>query len=289
MNKPSYPFVSCLCLTRNRPAYLRRAIQCFISQSYANKELLIVIRDDDHVSKEIIRSAAGSHIRCLELPCVPKKSLGELRNIAILNCRGDYFCQWDDDDWYHNDRLEIQVEALLRHEKSASILVKYLMYDAMHEQAYLSPIGPWASSILCKKDLVNDSISYPPVSLREDSIFLNRLYGVNCLVPVLHPCTYIYVHHGRNTWNAGHFNRLFARSKKLSADTSLLVKDILNGDLDNAQASAALLAPAVLKEMDYFYFPVPSKRTVLRDLFGGAVFLARLSWRSLARHLRLQR
>ena len=284
-----YPLISCICLTRNRPHYLKRAIGCFVAQSYRHKELLVVIRDDDFVSKEIVQAAGRSDISYLAISTVPKKTLGEIRNLAIASCKGEYFCQWDDDDWYHNARLETQLEAIIKHEKSASALAKWIVYNAVSGQAFLSGIGPWAASIMCKKELINDQVKYPALSLREDSMFLSKLYGINCLIPVLAPTIYIYIYHGKNTWHARHFNRLFATSKPLSPYLTQLVKDILDEKIRHEQASALLLEPAVLKEIDYFYFPQPSKRKVLMDLWGGAVYLTRLSVQSFIRYFRLQR
>ena len=41
------PKISCLCVTNNRVSYLKTAICCFDSQSYENKELVIVYLSSD--------------------------------------------------------------------------------------------------------------------------------------------------------------------------------------------------------------------------------------------------
>ncbi len=44
------PLVTCLCLTRNRRAWLPRAIGCFLAQTYEERELLIVDDGDEGVT-----------------------------------------------------------------------------------------------------------------------------------------------------------------------------------------------------------------------------------------------
>jgi len=47
-NRP--PVISCICVTRKKPALLERAVRCFLIQSYQQKELVIVYEDDDQVT-----------------------------------------------------------------------------------------------------------------------------------------------------------------------------------------------------------------------------------------------
>jgi glycosyltransferase involved in cell wall biosynthesis len=283
MNQSTYPSITCLCLTRNRPHFLKRSIDCFLSQTYPNKELLILVRDDDQASMEVVKSFDQKNISCLLVDTKGEKSLGELRNFAIENCPGEYFCQWDDDDWYHNSRLQLQIEALLQHGKTAGALVKMIMFNVINEQAYISSIGPWASSIICKKSLITEQLRYPHLPLQEDSIFLNRLFGANCLLPLLAPWTYIYVYHGNNTWHSRHFNMLFAMAKKLPQPISHLVGEILHGNIDNETASSLLSQPDILKEMDYFYFPPLSKRALWTNLWRNNVFFTKEIFKSFGR------
>ena len=43
----SLPLVTCMMLTRNRREWLPRAIACYQAQTYANRELLIVMDGED--------------------------------------------------------------------------------------------------------------------------------------------------------------------------------------------------------------------------------------------------
>ena len=101
-----YPLISCICVTYRKPALLERAIRCFESQTYPNKELVILYEDHDEPTVTYITGHTFSPgIRCICTPGNPKKTLGELRNIANNAAKGEFLCQWDDDDWYHPSRL----------------------------------------------------------------------------------------------------------------------------------------------------------------------------------------
>ena len=39
-------------------------------------------------------------------------SLGALRNYSVEMARGDIVVQWDDDDWYHKRRIEVQFQVI---------------------------------------------------------------------------------------------------------------------------------------------------------------------------------
>ena len=97
--------ISCLCITRgDRPGLLSEAVSDFVRQTFSDRELVILHDGDDAVDagvRAIAAAHAGAPIRIERVPPGPR--LGELRNIAIARARGDWICQWDDDDRYHPD------------------------------------------------------------------------------------------------------------------------------------------------------------------------------------------
>src|SRR5436190_287881 len=108
----SDPVISCLCVTRARVNLLGRAVRCFLEQSHARRELLIVFDADDAATRQYVGALADVRIRGIEVAASPRRALGSLRNLAVAEARGQYVCQWDDDDWYHPDRLAVQLSAL---------------------------------------------------------------------------------------------------------------------------------------------------------------------------------
>jgi len=115
----SDPLISCLCITKYRTRFLKRAIDCFLHQSYLNKELIIVYPEEDKETEFFIMANQHPLIRSVKVKDTSKKSLGRLRNMSIDTADGEFFCVWDDDDWYHKDRLQFQMNAIRLHKKEA--------------------------------------------------------------------------------------------------------------------------------------------------------------------------
>jgi hypothetical protein len=252
------PLISCICLTRNRPVHLARAIGCFLSQSYHNKELIVVMLTDDVVSRQVVDSFESTAIRSLFVR-EGDLTLGALRNIAIKEAKGAFFCQWDDDDWYHCQRLEVQYNEVCRRKRYSCALAKIFLYDTINMQTYLSPIGPWANSILCRTQVIEGELQYPAWNKKEDSEFLGKLIAINQMFPVLEPSLYIYAYHGSNTWNTSHFNRLFGQGKPMPGNVNQITTAIFHNEIDNEEASRLLNEDAVLKEVDFFYYAAPQR------------------------------
>ena len=101
------PLVSCLMPTANRRAFVPRAIEHFLRQTYAARELVIVDDGDDAVQDLVPDDPRVRYLRTQ--PC---GSLGAKRNLACSLARGTLLAHWDDDDWMADGRLSAQVAAL---------------------------------------------------------------------------------------------------------------------------------------------------------------------------------
>jgi glycosyltransferase involved in cell wall biosynthesis len=247
------PKVSCLCLTENRVPYLKRAVNCFFDQTYQNKELVIFYRDDDHDTISFLQQFSDDSIKSFSVPRSVNISLGDMRNLSIEKSTGEYFVQWDDDDWYHNQRIELQIQSTLDCNKEANVLSQVIMFDAVNDQAYFTFDRPWENTILCSKKTYLKGYNYPQLNQGEDTSFMRALLLDGKLSRVVGFPAYIYIFHGNNTWKQDHFNSLFDASQKLSEETSLLIKNILNGGLSNTKASQTLKSADIVKQFDFFY------------------------------------
>jgi glycosyltransferase involved in cell wall biosynthesis len=245
------PKISCICITRKRPASLIKAIRCFREQTYQNKELLIYFEDDDIATAGVGLQDYGSNVKFVKVNAYPKMKLGQLRNLAISNADGEYFCQWDDDDWYHRDRLTSQYNALIENHKEASILLFWIMYDTPSQKAYLSTPYYWEGSILCKRTL-HALYQYEHLQKGEDTPFVKNLIKHNAVYPLIRPSLYIYIHTGQNTWNSEHFKTFFSKSLKLSENTSNLIRGIIDGTTEHVEACDIMSSQYILKELNYF-------------------------------------
>jgi glycosyltransferase involved in cell wall biosynthesis len=146
------PLISCICITRGKPKMLNRAITCFESQTYPNKELILIYEDDDEVTiRWFEEQAISSRHRLIQVSATPKRTLGWLRNRAINEAVGEFVCQWDDDDWYHRARLAQQWLALFEAGHNACVVRQWILYDAQQQIAFISPCRHWEGSIFLQK------------------------------------------------------------------------------------------------------------------------------------------
>jgi glycosyltransferase involved in cell wall biosynthesis len=118
-----YPLVSCLMPTKNRRAFISRALAMFAAQDYPNTELVIVADGDDitdllpsdHGWKKvkygprdrwgdpiIVNDGSILHVRF-------EGTLGAKLNHAAQLASGAICINWDDDDWNAPDRISTQV------------------------------------------------------------------------------------------------------------------------------------------------------------------------------------
>lgn len=229
------PHITCVCVSQNRPAFLKKAIDYFNAQTYQNKSLVIVYEGDGALWQD--STLLNDKIKVIKVPLLSGISLGERRNLSVEHCSGDYFCQWDDDDWFHVRRLELQMEALIASKKPACVLSRLILYDAISRQAYLSSERYWEGTLLCRTGLFNDTLRYPNMNKSEDNSLVVNLVKKDCVQTLSLPFLYSYFFHGKNTWDATHFHQLFQAGYKLDERAHHLMEKIFQGKYDCGDAS----------------------------------------------------
>ncbi|MET3878895.1 glycosyltransferase family A protein [Chitinophaga sp. OAE865] len=226
----SPPLISCICVTYRKPDMLARAIRCFVSQTYTNKELVILYEDHDLPTLHFLAWLPQDDR--IKLVCVngsPKKTLGELRNLAVLAADGEFVCQWDDDDWYHMDRLTHQYHAICNSQASGCLLTRWLVFDKQTGKAFVSNQRRWEGSIMCRKTIFC-ARKYDHKAKGEDTDVIDYLHNNQHLTYIDdRPDLYLYVYHGSNTWGVDHFSKIFEASRELT-DYSAVFGRILNNE-----------------------------------------------------------
>lgn len=246
-----FPLLSCLCVSTDRPQFLESSIKSFLSQSYPNKELVVVSRNLE-TYKKLVTRYESDQIRFFDVDKKKEETLGDLRNRSIKEAKGEYFCNWDDDDWYHNRRLERQFDAIKKSCKLGSILAYCLLFDKTSNKCYLSYPMFHPATIMVKKSLINDLICYSSLDKDEDGELIVKLFRANVLFPLIDPTLYIYVYHGGNTWNASHFSKFYAQSALMDDASSKEISRILNEYYSIEEASEILSGREILGGLNYF-------------------------------------
>jgi glycosyltransferase involved in cell wall biosynthesis len=117
------PFVSCICITKNRRILLRRAVEYFYRSLYLYKlaggdaELVIVDGSDKPNPHPDVSRSEAAH-RYIHLPS-NRSAVGHFHNVAVEASKGELVIQWDDDDWHNPYRIVRQAATLEAHRAEA--------------------------------------------------------------------------------------------------------------------------------------------------------------------------
>jgi glycosyltransferase involved in cell wall biosynthesis len=122
--------VSCIMPTQNRRTFIPAAIQCFLDQTYEDRELVIIDDGDDRVADLI---PVDPRIRYAAIP--NRVSTGLKRNLCCEAARGEIICHTDDDDWSAPGRMADQVERLISTGRPITGYGTLLFWDVLKLQA----------------------------------------------------------------------------------------------------------------------------------------------------------
>lgn len=104
---PGNPLVSVIIPTYRRAAFLRRAIESALSQTYAPVEV-IVVEDGSHDARDIVASF-GSRVAYV---WQENQGAAVARNTGAAAARGSWIALLDDDDFWVPEKLERQFELI---------------------------------------------------------------------------------------------------------------------------------------------------------------------------------
>lgn len=200
-------------VTADRVDLARRAVSCFIQQHHANRELVVV--DDGTADYRPMLRAAESFgaVKHVKLPATNRKNLGDLRNVALEAASGDWCVQWDDDEWYHPDRIGRQLAAALASGTGASALKWTLMHVPTAEGLlrFRADTGIATPGTLLFR---RSDIRYPALARSEDAVFMRETRRRLGLTVLGRESSHLFVRvfHGGNTWDEHHFRRRLWRT-----------------------------------------------------------------------------
>lgn len=206
--------ISCLTITSlDRIHLLSRCFESFANQSLSEVEReLVVIHHDGEVGSETLLGIARDYGVDARVIAVRQAPLGALRNWSIHFAKGDVLCQWDDDDFYHPDRLKIQYQAFQADRYCVATTLKMQMYwDELRNELYIRRGAREGihGTIMFRRNL---AVRYDASRTKgEDSIFIREVLDAP-LGKVLtiddRPELYVRRFHGKNTWSQEHHREL---------------------------------------------------------------------------------
>jgi len=107
------PLVSCILPTGYGDKFVSLAIQCFLDQTYEGPlELVIVDNNEADISIGVEIPEGEERFAVTYLRAPRGKSVGFYRNLGTRAATGEICISWDEDDWFHPDRVAAQVKRL---------------------------------------------------------------------------------------------------------------------------------------------------------------------------------
>lgn len=213
--------VSAVMITGKDPRRNQLAIKSiisFLAQTWINKELVVINDGEplgaDHWSQPAQNGYPAVEIREIMIaypaihPAPPRLTLGELRNRGLQEAKGEYICQWDDDDFSHEERIERQMQLALEHPGCPVTLSHQIRVGLKNGNALVWKGMPLrdgrdcgiVGTILHPKTV----IGYAAEGKHEDSHFIAKWPDVRVLNNVDHPELYIRTYSGYNTFGERH-------------------------------------------------------------------------------------
>lgn len=200
--------VSCLIVTADRKNLLKRSLHSYRRQTHSNKELVIVDSGMEPVDS-LLTDFDSSELKYIRLEPSPEYVLGDLRNISLEHATGDYLTCWDDDDWFHPKRIEVELQVLKQGYDACCLTGNLFHIDTAefmkHPYRGSLPNGS-PSSIMHRK---NDEIRYPSLKREEDTVYLNKWRRKKRYKSLDLSYSYLFVRvfHGSNVSSKKHFLR----------------------------------------------------------------------------------
>ncbi|MBD5373677.1 MAG: glycosyltransferase [Bacteroides sp.] len=157
-------------IARNAQEYIAGAIESVLNQSYSDFELIIIDDGSTDETSQVVRSYSDSRIRFIESNHDYIANL----NTGLRLCKGDYIARLDADDFYHTDKLKIQLKrmqqfpevdicatfgSLVELGKPSKAMYDHCIYNRIYSplQALLKKNFIIHSSVLLKRSFIEEN------------------------------------------------------------------------------------------------------------------------------------
>ena len=170
-------FVTCLCLTRNRPEWLPKAIESFQLQTFKCRELMILAdgQDVSHLVPE-----GDPRIRLIHLDGRPE--IGAKRNYGCERAAGEVIAHFDDDDYSAPGRLADQIARLLESGKAVTGFHSMLFTDGVRWWKYEGTRNYAVGTSLCYRRSWWREHPFPAIQVGEDNAMVAAAHAAGQLV-----------------------------------------------------------------------------------------------------------
>ena len=170
-----YPFFSVVIPTYNHEAFLKKAVQSVLNQTFDNYEIIIIDNYSEDNTENLIKNFNNKNIKFIK-----NRNYGLLaksRNIGINQSRSKWIAFLDSDDIWYQDRLKVLFDFIEKDKDYDVICTDELIIDKIHNRTKVWKYGPYkndfykillkygscisvSGSIVKKKYLVDNKIFF---------------------------------------------------------------------------------------------------------------------------------
>ena len=175
-----------------------KTVNSVLNQIYQNFEIIIIYDDENNNDLNFINEIKNKDNRIFIIKNKKQMGAGNSRNIGINNSKGEFIAFLDADDTWKNDKLNKQIKFM----KINNYEVSHTSYLIINERQQvignrtarnffklkelLKSCDIGTSTVMIKKNLINNDIKFAPLKTKEDFVLWLKLlkknikiYGLN--------------------------------------------------------------------------------------------------------------
>lgn len=160
--------VSVIVTTFNRSTFLKDTIDSIHKQTYDNLEILVIDDGSSKIHADINKEVCNQFSKC-NYYFKPNSGQPDSRNFGIKKTKGYYIGFCDDDDLWHPQKLELQIQILKKYEDFSIVTgdIEYINEDGSRTNRIKSHIGYNHGYIFDKILIKNRTASITPLFKKE--------------------------------------------------------------------------------------------------------------------------
>ena len=174
--------------------YITNSIKSVLNQTYENLEIIIIYDDENQNDLDFIQEIKKKDRRIFIIKNLKTMGAGESRNIGINNSKGQYIAFLDADDTWQNDKLNKQINFMKSNDykithtsynivdESQRIIGKRIARNFFRLNDLLKSCDIGTSTVILKKDLINDNVKFASLKTKEDYVLWLKLLEKNAKI-----------------------------------------------------------------------------------------------------------
>lgn len=150
----------------NAEKYIREAIESVLIQSYRNFELIVIDDNSSDCTKSIVDEYVKKDARVIVYSGKKKWGCAGSRNIGLSLCRGEYIAFIDSDDTWLPEKLELQINYLVKHKWD----MVFTAYEIINSDGRLLKTRDVKGKLVFKDLLKENSVIFSTTCFRREGI-----------------------------------------------------------------------------------------------------------------------